>query len=43
MYLLDSTTSEQIEQLQSEIVSWDEVKDSKFISKEEALVILKED
>ncbi len=43
VYLLDSTTSEQIEQLQSEIVSWDEVKDSKFISKEEALVILKED
>lgn len=29
VYLLDSATPEQIEALQSEIVSWDEVKDSK--------------
>ncbi len=43
VYLLDTATPESIEALQTEIVSWDEVKDSKFISKEEALQILKED
>ncbi|NLE73395.1 MAG: ABC transporter permease [Actinobacteria bacterium] len=43
VYLLDSATPDSIEALQTEIVSWEEVKDSKFISKDEALEIFKED
>lgn len=43
VYLFDSATTDQIEELQKEIVSWEEVKDCKFISKEEALEIFKEE
>lgn len=43
VYLQDAATGEQVESLQQEIVAWNEVKDVRFISKEEALQILKED
>lgn len=42
VYLVDSVTAEQVEKMQEEILSWEEVKDSRFISKDEALQILKE-
>ncbi|NLT34935.1 MAG: ABC transporter permease [Gaiellales bacterium] len=43
VYLEDAATTEQIEEFQQEIVSWEEVKDVRFISKEEALEIMKEE
>jgi len=43
VFLKDSVTAEQIETLQGEIVGWEEVKQSQFVSKDEALQRLKED
>ena len=43
VFLKDSVTAEQIESLQAEIVGWEEVKESQFVSKDEALQRLKED
>lgn len=43
VFLRDTATSEEIQAMQAEIVSWPEVKESKFISKEDALERLKED
>ncbi|HZJ03316.1 MAG TPA: permease-like cell division protein FtsX [Thermoleophilia bacterium] len=43
VFLKDSVTAEQIETLQAEIVGWEEVKESQFVSKDEALQRLKED
>jgi cell division transport system permease protein len=43
VFLKDSATADEIEAMQTEIVSWPEVKESKFISKEDALERLKED
>ena len=43
VFLKDSVTAEQIETLQAEIVGWEEVKESQFVSKDEALERLKED
>src|SRR5665648_908474 len=37
VFLKDSVTAEQIESLQAEIVGWEEVKESQFVSKDEAL------
>lgn len=43
VYLEDSAGTEEIEALQSEIVGWTEVKDSQFVSKDEALQRLRKD
>jgi cell division transport system permease protein len=43
VFLKDSATAEEIEAMQAEIVGWSEVKESQFISKEDALERLKED
>ncbi len=42
VFLKDSATPEQVENFQNEILSWDEVKTIKYISKDEALKIFKE-
>lgn len=43
VFLKDSTTAAEIDALQKEIVAWSEVKDSQFISKDDALKRLKVD
>ena len=43
VFFKDAATTEKIEEFQQEIVSWEEVKDVRFISKEEALEIMKEE
>lgn len=43
VYLKDSVTSSEVEALQKQILAMPEVKDSQFVSKEEALKRLKED
>jgi cell division transport system permease protein len=43
IFLKDTTTAEEIENTQREIVGWSEVKESAFVSKEDALTRLRED
>jgi cell division transport system permease protein len=43
VFLKDTTTAEEIENTQREIVGWSEVKESAFVSKEDALTRLRED
>ncbi|MDO8885699.1 permease-like cell division protein FtsX [Candidatus Oleimmundimicrobium sp.] len=42
VFLKDSVTSEQVENFQSKVLSWNEVKTIKYVSKDEALKIFKE-
>src|SRR5664279_650810 len=37
VYLEESATAEEIQAMQKEIIGWTEIKDSQFVSKEEAL------
>jgi len=43
VYLEESATAEEIQAMQKEIIGWTEIKDSQFVSKEEALQRLRKD